>query len=552
MRARAVAASLIFGAALGAGGWWIGQSRPVEPPLVAARGPETGAALFEQVYHYIATQYVDSLPVDSLYRKSVAGLVGELDDPYSAFLPEERMRRLTEEMSGNYAGVGLQVDLRDSWVTVIQPVAGGPAEKAGIQAGDRIVAVGELPTIGLKEDEVGRLLRGVPGTSVAFTVERFGVHRFTVNVKRESVTVRAVPRVVMLRPTIGYVDVNVFGANTASELRVALDSLRRMGANGVLLDLRGNPGGLLEQGVAVSELFLDPPSRIVALRGRPGTTEESIVAEQSQFWPQLAVAVLVDGNSASASEIVAGALQDNDRALVVGRPSFGKGSAQTVFPMTTGGALRLTTSRWFTPLGRSISQVALADSNTADSSVVVSGVGGKAGDAASKAQRPRYVTPMGRTVLGGGGIVPDVIAGEAALPDDVQRFAIALGPNMVAYRDAVALVALAFKQRGLFLDAAQPVTRAMVNSVWDELRRRGVNIERSTFDAAAPWIARALGYEVARVAFGPDAEFLRRAKDDAVIDRAIRLIDGAGTPKEAFTRAEDSTAVVPAKIPTLE
>lgn len=552
MRARAVVASLVFGAALGAGGWWIGQNRPVEPPLVAVRGPENGAALFEQVYYYIATQYVDSLPVDSLYRKSVAGLIGELDDPYSAFLPEDRMRRLTEEMSGNYAGVGLQVDLRDSWVTVIQPVFGGPAEKAGIQPGDRIVAVGDLPTIGLKEDEVGRLLRGVPGTSVQFTVERFGIHRFTVNVKRESVTVRAVPRVVMLRPTIGYVDVNVFGANTAAELRVALDSLRGMGASGVLVDLRGNPGGLLEQGVAVSELFLDPPSRIVALRGRPGTPEEAIVAEKPQFWPQLAVAVLVDGNSASASEIVAGALQDNDRALVVGRPSFGKGSAQTVFPMTTGGALRITTSRWYTPLGRSISQVASSDSTAVDSTLFVGGVISRNDDPGNSADRPRYLTPMGRTVLGGGGIVPDVIAGEPALPEKVQDFAIALGPNMVAYRDAVALVALAFKQRGLFLNSKQTVTRDMVNSVWDELKRRGVNIERSTFDAAAPWIARALGYEVARVAFGPDAEFLRRAQDDAVIDRAVRLLDGANTPKEAFTRAQDTTVVVPAKIPTFE
>ncbi len=542
MRARAVVASLVFGSALGAGGWWIGQQRSVEPPLEAVRAPQNGAVLFEQVYRYIATQYVDSLSVDSLYRKSVAGLIGELDDPYSAFLPEERVRRLTEEMSGNYAGVGLQVDLRDSWVTVIQPVPGGPAEKAGIQPGDRIVAVGELPTGGLREDEVGQLLRGIPGTSVSFTVERFGMYRYTVNVKRESVTVRAVPRVVMLRPTIGYVDVNVFGANTASELRVALDSLRRMGANGVLLDLRGNPGGLLEQGVAVSELFLDPPARIVELRGRPGAPTEYFVAERPQFWPSLAVAVLLDGNSASASEIVAGALQDNDRALVVGRPSFGKGSAQTVFPMSTGGALRITTSRWYTPLGRSISQRAAEDTAEVD----IDDQGG------AEPTRPRYVTPMGRTVLGGGGIVPDVIAGDSALPSVVQAFAIALGPNMVEYRDAVSLVALAFKQRGLFLDAAQPVTRAMVNSVWDELQRRGVKMERRTFDAAAPWIARALGYEVARVAFGPDAEFLRRAQDDAVIARALRLLDGVNTPKAAFTRAEDPSTAVPAKIPTLE
>lgn len=536
MRARAIVASLVFGSALGAGGWWIGQTRSVVPPLEPVSAPDHGARLFEQVYRYIATQYVDSLPVDSLYRKSVAGLVSELQDPYSAFLPESRLRRLNEEMAGNYVGVGLQVDLRDNWVTVIQPVPGGPAESAGVQAGDRIVAVEGVSTQDLKEDEVGKLLRGVPGTEVEFTVERFGVHRLTMEVTRQSVKVRAVPRVVMLRSNVGYVDINLFGATTASELRVAIDSLRGLGARGVLLDLRGNPGGLLEQGVAVAELFLDPESRIVELRGRPGVPAESILDQEAQPWPKLSVAVLLDGNSASASEIVAGALQDNDRAIVVGRTSFGKGSAQSVFPMTTGGALRITTSRWYTPLGRSISTRAVADSVSAD----------------SEPARPRFTTAMGRTVMGGGGIVPDVVAGDSALPPHVQKFAIALGPNTVQYRDAVAMTALAFKQRGLFLDSEQPVTREMVNAVWDELQRRGVEMERRTFDAAAPWIARALGYEVARVAFGPDAEFLRRAQDDAVIARALRLLDGAATPREPFTRAEDPSITVPARIPTIE
>ncbi len=538
MRPRAVVASLVFGAALGAGGWWIGQDQPVVPPLEPVRGPDNGALLFEQVYRYIATQYVDSLSVDSIYRKAVAGLVGELQDPYSAFLPEDRVRRLSEQMSGNYSGVGLQVDLRDGWVTVINPVPGGPADRAGVQAGDRIVAVEGESTSGMKEDEVGRLLRGVPGSTVSFVVERFGIHLINIKVARQSVTVRAVPRVVMLRPAVGYVDINVFGSNTAAELRVAIDSLDRMGARGVLIDLRGNPGGLLEQGVAVAELFLDPNTRIVELRGRPGAPPEPIVAREPQWWPKLSVAVLLDGNSASASEIVAGALQDNDRAIVVGRTSFGKGSAQSVFPMNTGGALRITTSRWYTPLGRSITKIADTASDATNDDDVET--------------RPTFTTPLGRTVQGGGGIVPDVVAGEAALPDDVQKFSVALGPSMVKYRDAVAQTALQFKQRGVLLDPMQSVTREMVNTVWSELERRNVDIERRVFDAAAPWIARALGYEAARVTFGPDAEFLRRAQDDAVIARAVRLLDGASTPREPFARAEDSTIVVPARTPTLE
>ncbi len=543
MRVRAVVASLLFGSALGAGGWWIGQDVVDAPPLQPVDAPGNGARLFEQVYRHIASHYVDSLPVDSLYRKAVAGLVEELNDPYSAFLPETRLRRLTEQISGAYGGVGVQVDVRDGWATVIEPIRGAPAERAGVQAGDRIVAVEGESTKGLTNEEVARLLRGAPGSTVSFTVERFGVHRLEIRVARESVTRRAIPRVVMLRPHVGYVDVNVFGTNTAAELRVALDSLSRLGARGVLLDLRGNPGGLLEQGVAVSELFLDSPARIVELRGRPGSPPEAILARDPQWWPQLALAVLVDGNSASASEIVAGALQDHDRAIIVGHTSFGKGSAQTVFPMNTGGALRITTARWYTPLGRSISQAPAPSVLRGDTAQQ---------RAAADTIRPRFTTGMGRTVFGGGGIVPDVIVGDSALPAPVQAFARALGPNTVKYRDAVARTALSFKQRSAFTDPLQPVTREMVNAVWDELERRDVQVERPVFDAAAPWIARALGYEVTRVTFGPDSEFLRRAQDDAVIARALRLLDGAASPREPFARAEDPGIVVPARVPTLE
>lgn len=541
MRARAILASLLFGSALGAGGWWMGQGREELPPLVPVLEPEVGARLFEQVQTLIATRYVDSIPLDSIYRKAIAGLVEELDDPYSSFLTEQRMRRLSEQMNGAYVGVGMQLGERDGWATVIEPIPGGPAERAGVQAGDRVVAVAGESTRRLSNDDVIRLIRGAPGSSVSLTIDRIGAERFTVTLAREAVTRRAVPRVTMLRPTVGYVDVNVFGANTASELKVALDSLNRLGARSVLLDLRGNPGGLLEQGVAVAELFLDPDQRIVELRGRPGSAPEVISDREPQWWPRLSLAVLIDGNSASASEIVAGALQDHDRAIIVGRTSFGKGSAQSVFPMTTGGALRLTTARWFTPLGRSISPSV--------DSVTESGVRIRV---LPDTARPRFTTPMGRVVLGGGGIVPDVVAGDTAQPPQVQAFVRALGAETARYRDAVARTALTFKQRGTFTNAQQPVTREMVNAVWEEMERRKLPVNRATFDAAAPWIARALGYEIARVAFGPDAEFMRRAQNDPTITRALRLLDGAGTPREPFARVDDPGVLLPMPEPSFE
>lgn len=544
MRPRAIAASLLFGAALGAGGWWLRQV-PVfdEPALEPVGDPSIGPRLFEQVQQIIAARYVDSIPLDSLYRKAIAGLVDELDDPYSTFLPEQRVERLTEQMNGNYAGVGLQLGQRDGWITVIEPVPGSPSDRAGVLAGDRVVAIAGESTRGLSSDEAIRLLRGAPGSSVDVTLDRLGIGRVDVRLTRESVTRRAVPRAVMLHDRVGYVDVNLFNQNTVTELQQAIDSLVRVGgAKGLLLDLRGNPGGLLEQGVAVAELFLDPPQRIVELRGRPGSAVGTLSDRDIQPWPQLAIAVLVDGNSASASEIVAGALQDNDRAVIVGRTSYGKGSAQSVFPMTIGGALRLTTARWYTPLGRSISP----RRDTAE----VEGLFRPRMPADSL--RPVFTTPAGRVLRGGGGIVPDVAAGDTVLPSMVEAFVRELADQVPAYRAAMERLALSIRQRGAFTTPLQPVSREMVEELWQDLERRKLPVTRRSFDAAAPWIARALGYEVARITFGPDAEFLRRAQHDPVITRALRLLDGASSPREPFARVDDPGVLVPMPEPTFD
>ncbi len=528
MRARSIAASLIFATALGAGAMWVGRSQSASPSLAPVTRPTPGVRLFEQVYSAIASQYVDTVPVDTLYQKAVSGLLSELKDPYTSFLPEERMRRLSEQMSGNYGGVGLTIDRRDGWFTVIDPIPGSPAERAGVQPGDRIVAVNEESTRDLTTEEVADRLRGTPGSPVTFTVERLGSPRFPVTVERESVSLRAVPRVAMMRDQVGYVDVNLFGSTTVDELRSAIDSLMKMGATGVLLDLRGNPGGLLEQGVAVAEMFLNPGQSIVELRGRPGREPERIVASQPQAWPGLALAVLVDAGSASAAEIVAGALQDHDRAAIVGRTSFGKGSAQTVYPMASGGALRLTTARWYTPLGRSISQVAEPSARErAEASFVE-----------ADTTRPQFATPLGRTVLGGGGIVPDISIEDTLHSNMMQQLAAELGGRSRRYRNAISALALELKQRNAFVSPDDPVTREVLEELFVDLEQRDVPVTRRTFNNAGAWIARTLGYEVTRLTFGRDAEFQRRALDDATIMRAVKLLAGARSPSEPFARID--------------
>ncbi len=531
-RVRGIVAAVVFVALLALGGWWAGRdltaaAQPSRPPL-------GGARLFDQVVAAISRKYVDSIAADTIYQKAVAGMLHELEDPYTTFLTEDRMRRLNEQISGTYAGIGIQVDIRDGWPVVIETVMGGPSEGAGVLAGDRIVMVGKEGTRNWTRDETSRALRGAPGSAVTFTVER-GDQRQTFTLTRDKVHLRAVQRVALLPNGVGYVDVNVFSVETAAEVGRAVDSLVKMGARALTLDLRGNPGGLLEQGVGVAELFLDRGQSIVQLRGRPGSTPQVFTDSQPQRWPTLPLAVLVDRASASASEIVAGALQDHDRAVVLGVTSFGKGSAQNVYPLSSGGGLRLTIARWFTPVGRSINRPPARDRDEDPDT-------GKL--ALPDTIKPRFRTDAGRTVFGGGGITPDVIVGDTVTPAPVQSLARAMGKHVGEYRDAISTQAQKLKRT--LKSAGDPVTPAMLNDVFDDLVKRKVAPPRAVFDAAAPWISRSLGYEMTRIAFGADAEFLRRTQDDMALQRAAQVLQTARTPRDVFGGLERRTVSVPA------
>ncbi|MES2522004.1 MAG: S41 family peptidase [Gemmatimonadota bacterium] len=539
-RTRGVVAALLFVGLLVLGGVWAGRALTPPAPPVASLG---GTKLFDQVLSAVAQRYVDTLDMAAIYDKAVTGLLSELNDPYTAFLSPERLKRLDEQISGTYTGVGLQVDIRDEWPTVIEPIAGGPSELAGVQTGDRIVLIDGVTTKGWTFLEVSAALRGLPGSNVSFVLERVD-QRIPLTLKRASVLRRAVPRVALLPGAVGYADVKVFSAQTTTELSLAVDSLIKQGARSLIIDLRGNPGGLLEQGVAVADLFLDPGKPIVQLRARPGSDAQTYADKEPQRWPTLPIAVLVDRGSASASEIVAGALQDHDRALVLGTTSFGKGSAQNVYPLVSGGALRLTTARWYTPVGRSISKLAPADPDAEESES-----NGSARGATPDTIKPRFRTDAGRTVLGGGGITPDVTVGDSLTPLPVQALARAMGKNFGAYRDALAKLALSFRSSGVLKSPGEPVTREMLDALYRDLVERKVAPERRIFDNAGPWISRSLGYEMTRVAFGPDAEFLRRAQDDPTMQRAAALLQGSRTPREVFSRLEQKGVEVQATPP---
>jgi len=515
MNARALAVATALGTSLVGGGWVISRG------LNVREADFSSARLFDAVLGHIRQFYVDSIADSTLFEHATVGMLRELKDPYTMYLPPNRLRRLTEQVTGNYFGIGAQIQRRDDYPMIIAPFPGSPAERAGLHTGDRVVEIDGVKTKGWMNDEVTKALRGPPESEVTLVIERPGdPQRMTLKVKRSGVHRRAVGRTALLARGVGYVDVNIFNDSTARELRQAVDSLQVAGMRALIMDLRGNPGGVLTQGVGVADMFLDSAQLIVSMRGRgPGANEQFRDATR-QAWPNLPLVVLVDGGSASASEIVAGALQDHDRALVMGRTTFGKGSAQGVFPAGTGGGVRITTARWFTPAGRSI------DRPHRDPGIE------------EDAPLDSFRTEHGRKVAGGGGIEPDVQAGDTTLAPGDQALEDALGSRVIDFRDAMVDVAIALRSRGAVRSRDFVVTPQMLDELWVAMRGRGLRFPRSTFDGASPLVSSLLAREIARFAFGAEAEAERAIADDPVIQEAVRLAAEAKSPADLLARGK--------------
>jgi carboxyl-terminal processing protease len=325
----------------------------------------------------------------------------------------------------------------------------------------------------------------------------------------------------ILSDGVGYIDLKAFSDSTAKELNGAIGGLLAHGMKTLVLDMRTNPGGLLTQGVRVSDLFLNPGQKIVSMRGRLPEANREFADTAAQRWPDLPLIVLVDGRSASAAEIVAGALQDHDRALIVGRPTYGKGSAQSVVSFGDQGGLKLTTARWFTPSGRSIARPPVDDES----------------DDPPPASHERYRTDAGRVIYGGGGILPDIIAGDSATPVPEANFIRLLGANAGHFRDAITDYALSIKASGGITSPDFVVTPVMRDEVWKRMKERGIDIPRSAFDDAEPLVSRLIGFDIARYVLGGDAEFKRRALADQPLQKALELARGARTESDLLRKA---------------
>ena len=358
---------------------------------------------------YIDYEYVEDVNTDSIVDVTVNGILDNLD-PHSVYIPKEKMKRSAENMKGNFVGIGINFYTFKDTITVIKTVENGPSAKAGIKGGDRILEANGKSLLGETNDSLVETLRGKRYSEVKLKVYRKGEPKLlTFNVTRDVVPIKSVDAAYMLTEDLGYIKINRFAESTYKEFKKALKRLKKEGANSLVLDLRENPGGFLEIAVNIVDEFLEDNKLIVYTKNKKGDIEKSYSTSKGDF-ESGELFVMIDENSASASEIIAGALQDNDKGTIVGRRSYGKGLVQREMQLGDGSAVRLTVSKYYTPTGRSI-QRSYANGNTDyydDYSYRM-----KSGELIDEskievADSLKFTTPKGKVVYGGGGIIPDV------------------------------------------------------------------------------------------------------------------------------------------------
>lgn len=496
--------------------------------LVLGGGGQGNPHKLVSLINFIEENYVDSVDKAKMIDDAIQSVLRNLD-PHSYYMSPEELAQAQEELSGGFQGIGVEfLILRDS-LMVIRTIPGGPSERAGLQAGDRIVQVNGEPISGkeLDSDKAQRLLKGPAGSTVKVGLARKGnASAVQVEIIRGSIPIESVPVAFVVENGIGYLKVERFAKTTYDEFRMEMDRLRNEGTKTIILDFRGNGGGFLDQAVSMVEEFLTPGKVIVYTEG-VHDGREVMTSSRDGRYRNMEVVVLIDQGSASASEIVAGALQDWDRSVTVGRRSFGKGLVQREIELSDNSALRLTVARYYTPTGRCI-QKPYGDSIDYSDDLHHRLVSGELTDG-DKIELPdslKKVTPGGRVVYGGGGIVPDVF-----VPLDSNLFS-----GTLAQLSAIgAIREYTFdyidrnrKQLAMYTSEDEfirlfEVTTTMLNELADQAAGSDSELTRAAVMAIAGEVSLRIKAQIARSVFSENAMAKVIARQDAEFAKALEI-----------------------------
>lgn len=493
--------------------------------------------LFAKVVEKVKSFYVEDIDTHKMVTEAIEEMLRELD-PHSQFLTGLDYEDLMLSTQGQFGGLGIFISFRDNFPTVISPIEGTPAYRAGIQGGDRIVEIEGESSEGWQVQKAVRYLRGAPGTSVRFKVSRpGGDEAIEYNLVREEIQVNSVSYSGVFDENVGYIKLSSFSKNTREELEEALVDLEEQKVDALVLDLRSNPGGLLQAATGVSELFLDRGKLVVYTQGRYAQNNHRYVANNGRKFSGYPIVVMVNHASASASEIVAGALQDWDAAFVVGQTTFGKGTVQTVFSLSDSQAVKLTTAKYYTPSGRSIHRDERDENLLAESDPELA-MAERADNAELEEDRPIYHTSAGRSVYGGGGITPDLEFEsmkynelERRLERDTMFFAFAIDYSS---------------------DQEIPEDFEVTDKVIDEFKKlldeKEFEYKEEEFEESLDYIEKAILREVVSKSHGRKAMYRVMLDRDRDFQEVLSILRKAPTLEEMFEYADRQKEVKKASL----
>ncbi len=490
---------------------------------------------FKDVLSLADKYYVDNVDTQKLVDAAINGMLGQLD-PHSVYIPVKDVQQISEDFRGSFDGIGIEYDVVNDTLLVVSPIAGGPSEMVGIQAGDKIIAIDGKSAIGITRDEVMKKLRGPKGSKVTVTVVRAGLDKpMDFQITRDKVSIYSVIAAFMVNSEVGYVYVNRFAETTNAELDTALVKLKAEGMKELILDLRDNPGGLLEQAVDVASDFIPKGKTIVFTKGRIPQANE-VFPSIGGSYQKLPLIVLVNGGSASASEIVSGALQDYDRGLIVGETTFGKGLVQRQFSLSDGSAVRITIARYYTPSGRLIQrpygknranyfnapeEIDSAETSGANYMHTM--------DAKSDSGRPVFHTASGRKVYGGGGITPDYIVKMETAPGFIYQFRVK--QVFLEYVDShVSKIQDELHkeyQTSENFEQKYQVSDKVLDAVYDQAEKDGIKVKKSDYDKASKYITALLKAQIARNIWGNNGWYRVMLTIDNQFQKALTLFPEA-------------------------
>ena len=495
----------------------------------------SGYLKFKEILTYVQRDYVDKVDTDELVETAISRMLEKLD-PHSVYIPAKELELAKSQLEGEFEGIGIEFNIIKDTIYVVAPLSGGPSEEVGLQSGDKIVKVdGEVVAgTGIDNRDVFELLRGKKGTEVKVGIKRKGAKDLmSFTIIRDKIPQESVDASYMVNKEIGYIKVSRFAASTYDEFRQALSELKSQGMNRLILDLQGNPGGYMDRAINMADEFLRDDALIVYTEGKQPRYNSKANAYREGLFENQPIIVLIDEGSASASEIVAGALQDNDRALIVGRRSFGKGLVQMPIPLDDGSELRLTISRYYTPSGRSIQKPYEEGAKQYGQDMRQRYEHGElfSADSIHFDDSLKYETiNKGRIVYGGGGIMPDFF-----VPLDTSNISNAsLGSlyNTNAIREYTLLY---YENNKADLEAMDyedyrrdfEVSDKMLNDLFDIARKAGEEIDEEEMEQATAFIKNRVKGLIARSVWGNDGAFPIFNQQNIVLQKALDLFDEA-------------------------